>query len=182
MLSRAQTPVLSEMVEEVEVTAISSSSLPLIPQSIARPPLGGLPRDSLQPVFNVTPVGKVVTLTQSSISIPRVPPVKDRGYMPCSPFQSRHSAQLFAAVPDSAVKGASHPGMNRGVQDTPTKKRTETIYGHPSAAGLCSDKENTQLPQKFTRTETRKMITSSQEESIYQSLGWDDAGDVDELS
>ena len=166
---------LSKMVEEAEMAAIPSS-LPMIPQSVSRTSIERLPRNTLLSAAHATPTRKLTSQSQPSSSFLEVPP--DCNYLPSSPLQPRPSAQLFAAVPDSAVKTAPTSANNHGIQDTPIKQRPEiTDHGHPLYSS--SNKETGQATKKMAISGTRD-IKSSQEVSIYKSLGWDD--DADELS
>jgi hypothetical protein len=184
MFSQAQHPSLPEMVEEVQMVAIPPSSLPRIPQSIARPPREGPIRNSLLSAVHVTPTRKSVSqASQPSSTLLSVPPVDYGGYMPSSPLQPRRSSgQLFSAVPDSAVKMDSRPTMTRGIQETPFKKKAEVtqVRGRVAPASG-SDKENRNGREIASIDGASQKVASSQED-IYKSLGWDGADDLDELS
>jgi DNA replication regulator SLD3 len=171
------------MVEELEMAAMPSSSLPRIPQSVARPSQVGLSSNPLLSAVHATPTRKSTSQSQPSNSLLSVSAVGYGGHLPSSPLQSRRSSgQLFAAVPDSVVKSTSHPTLIYGIQETPVKKRAATtqLHGHP-APSSSSDKENGRV-KTVTNVEMKATVGSSQEESIYKSLGWDDADDLDELS
>jgi DNA replication regulator SLD3 len=102
-----------------------------------------------------------------------VGPVDFSGFPPSSPLHVRRSsAQLFTALPDSAGETLA---SSNGIQETPVKRRPLIGHSHPNVQGLNSDKENQRVEsnlQQFTRTH---------EESIYKSLGWDDADDLNGL-
>ena len=176
MFSQVQTPTLAELVGEVEMALIPSSSLPLIPQSVARPLLGE-PRNTSLSAVHATPTRKSAPRSQPLSSLLGIPPVNYGGYTPSSPLQPRCSTQL-SAVPDTTVEPVSRDTTSRGIQETPIKKRAETIHGHPSAPTSRSDKEN----RGEKNVANVRTMRPSQEESIYTSLGWDDADDLDELS
>ena len=185
MYSQTQPPTLSDMVEEVEFAAVPSSSLPRIPQSVAKPSWEGPTRNPLLSAVHATPPRESMSQSQPANQFLSVPAVDYGGYLSSSPLQSRRSSgQLFAAVPDSAVKTSSRPTMTCGIQETPVKKGAETtqLHGHPARTSG-SDKENRGGRNKMvTNVGMKGTIGSSQEESIYKSLGWDDADDLDELS
>jgi DNA replication regulator SLD3 len=102
-----------------------------------------------------------------------VGPVDFGGFPPSSPLHVRRSsAQLFTALPGSAGEISA---SSNGIQETPVKRRPLIGYSHPNVQGLNSDKENRSVEsnlQQFMRTH---------EESIYKSLGWDDADDINDL-
>lgn len=184
VFSQPQNPTLSEMVE-VERAAIPSSSLPVIPQSVARPTREGPFRNPLLSAVQATPTRKSLPLSQPSKSLLGVPAFDYGGCLPSSPLQPRRSTgQLFAAVQDSVVKTVSFLSVSRGIQETPIKKKAGTtpVHSHPAVVTSSSDKENSRGEKKATKVGMKATIESSQEESIYKSLGWDDADDFDELS
>ena len=163
------------------MAAIPSSSLPVVPQSVARPSWEGLPKNPLLSALHATPTRKTTSQSQPSSRLLGLPAVDYGGYLPSSPLQPRRSGQLFATVLDSAVKDTPGPATSRGIQETPIKKRAgTTVHGHP-ALNSRSDKENDGGENKVSNV-GMKTMGSSQEESIYKSLGWDDADDLDELS
>lgn len=184
IFSQAQHPSLSEMAEEVEMAAIPPSSLPRIPQSSARPSRERHSRNPLLSAVHATPTRKAMPQTsQPSRTSLGVPPVDYGGYMPSSPLQPRRSSgQLFASIPDSALKMGSRPTMNGGIEETPVKRRAEAPQGgHCTAPTSGSDKENGQGRKTASINRVGQHVASSQED-IYKSLGWDDADDFDELS
>lgn len=184
MFSQPQQPSLSEMVEGVESAAVPPSSLPSIPQSSVRLYFADPSRKSLQSAVQATPTRKLAPQSLPASNLPSVSPAGYGGYLPSSPLQPRRSDGDLFAIPDSVTKATSRSAMTRGIQETPVKKRVEVtpVHSHP-APTTGSNKEN-------GRRESSKVVTnvgietpvgSSQEESIYKSLGWD-GDDLDELS
>lgn len=184
VFSQPQHPTLSEMVEEVEITAIPSSSLPVIPQSIARPPGEEPLRNQLLSAVQATPTRRSMPLSQPSNSLLDVPAVDYGVYLPSSPLQARRSAGQLFAIPNSIVNTGTGPALSRGIEETPIKKKANStpVHGHPVTPSHNSDKENSRGEKNVTKVGTERTLGLSQEESIYKSLGWDDADDLDELS
>jgi hypothetical protein len=179
MFSQPQNPTLSEMVEEVEMAAIPSSSLPKIPQSVTRPSQGGTTRNPLLSAVHATPSRKTATQSsQSASGLLGVPPVDDGEYLLSSPLRPRRSSgQLFIPVPDSVAKTV----RTTIIEETPVKKRAEAAQVHDRPGPTSgSDKENGRVG-KVSNEQKGPNVGPSHEESIYKSLGWDDADDLDEL-
>ncbi|KAH7330385.1 DNA replication regulator SLD3-domain-containing protein [Rhexocercosporidium sp. MPI-PUGE-AT-0058] len=175
---QSQMSSLERMVGESSM--IPASSIPRIPQSVSRSSGGGHQNNPLLSHVQATPTRKAVP------AFPRRSMAEmDFGGIPSSPLHVRwSSAQLFTAVPDSAVKNTSAP-LSYGVDDTPIKKRPASSlgHGHPSMASFGSDKENDQLERKAAvDVGLRGSIGSSKDESIYKALGWDDNDDIDDLA
>ena len=162
------------------MAAIPSFSLPMVPQSVTRPSWEGLPKPAVQSALHATPTRRTTSQSQPSSKYLGLPAVDYGGYLPSSPLQPRRSGQLFATVLDSAVKNTPGPATSHGIQETPIKKRAGTsVHGDPALKSR-SDKENDRGENKASNV-GMKTMGSSQEESIYKSLGWDDADDLDEL-
>lgn len=105
----------------------------------------------------------------------------DFGGLPSSPIHVRRSsAQLFTAVPDSAVKNTA-TFLSYGIQDTPVKRRPASSleHSHPSVVGFGSDKENDQLRKPVVSIGQPKDLETGKD--IYKALGWDD-NDIDDLA
>jgi len=154
---------------------IPPSSLPKIPQSVSRSSGGLSSRNPFLSSVQATPTRK---------SVPAFSKLSgNMGFFsgdcpPSSPLHIRRSsAQLFNAVPDSAIKKPAGTILS-GVADTPIKSTTG--HGHPVMLEIGSNKENLQQG-----SEVEKMFSQSKhdevtnEESIYKALGWDD---IDELA
>jgi hypothetical protein len=172
VFSQAQDPTLLEMV------ANPSSSLPRVPQSAAP---GERYRNPTLSAVHATPTRKAVLQSQSPNSLLVLPVVDHGGHFSSSPLQPRRSVgELFAAIPDSAVKTGSCQAINRGIQETPIKRRVEATWNNqlPALTPRC-DEDNHHKKEVLN---VRINIGSSQRESIYESLGWDDADGLDELS
>ncbi|KAH6719315.1 DNA replication regulator SLD3-domain-containing protein [Leptodontidium sp. MPI-SDFR-AT-0119] len=175
---QSQMSSLERMVGEASM--VPASSIPRIPQSVSRSSGGGLQNNPLFSHVQATPTRKSVP------AFPRRSTAEmDFGGIPSSPLHVRRSsAQLFTAVPDSAVKNPS-TSLSYEVDDTPVKKRPASSldHGHPSMASLGSDKENDQLLRNAAADGgLRGGVGQSKDESIYKTLGWDDNDDIDDLA
>ena len=170
------------MSEEMDVTVIPPSSLSRIPQSIARPSHEGQPRSPLLSSFQATPSRKSVLASSRQADGFLGVGLADHGGIPSSPLQPRQSVQLFNIVPESAVKLSSNSDLFQGVQDTPIKKRpgVALTHSHPNVPTSRNDKEN--MRSTIQETGLREKIRTLNEDSIYKSLGWDDADDIDDLA
>jgi hypothetical protein len=71
--------------------------------------------------------------------------------------------------------------LDQGVQETPIKKGTGITPSYPRMADSGTEKENVK-ELCAEKDGPAKNIGTSQEDSIYKSLGWDDADDFDELA
>ncbi len=173
MLFESEPSSLERMVGEASM--IPASSIPRVPQSISRSPRGGIRNNPLYSSIQATPTRKAVpAFSQRSMA------EADFGGLPSSPIHVRRSsAQLFTAVPDSAVKTATF--LSYGIQDTPVKRRPASSleHSHPSVANFGSDKENDQLKKPVVSTGQREDLGAGKD--IYKALGWDD-NDIDDLA
>lgn len=89
-------------------------------------------------------------------------------------------------MPKSVIKDTLANFTSHGIQETPIKKRSGSSAGHshpavPEFDSAGADKENEKQqmlspPPKVQETPVRK------ETSIYESLGWDDDNDIDDLA
>jgi DNA replication regulator SLD3 len=173
VFGKSQRPSLSKMEDEMELLAVPPSSLPRIPQSIVRFAGEGAARNSLISLIQATP---------SRRSDPTAPKPNNRGLSTCglnsSPIQPRcPTPQLL--VPDSALKALSNPFSSQEIQETPVKRRQELVgaYINAEAFAPSGNKENS----KAGGIGTNKNPVALQD-SIYTSLGWDDADDIDDLA
>ncbi|KUJ20411.1 uncharacterized protein LY89DRAFT_442789 [Mollisia scopiformis] len=154
--------------------AIPPSSLPMIPQSVSRSS-GGFPtRNPFLSSVQATPTRKPVP---SFSNLSGHAGVFSGDCPPSSPLHIRRSsAQLFPAIPDSAMKKFSNTS---GIADTPVKATTG--HAHPSTLEIGSDKENlrqgSEVEKVFNQSKNHDVTNN---ESIYKALGWDD--DLDELA
>lgn len=188
LFSDSQNLRLPQIAQEEKSTVIPPSSLPRIPQSISRPsherPSGG---DPLLASIQATPTRKAVpALSQVEHSLTGANGLSHGAFPPSSPLHARRSsAQLFNVVPESAGKSSSSTA-SYGIQETPVKKRSETLldHSHPSMPGpSCYNKENVGIERgAVVNTGLSKINGTRKEESIYHSLGWDDADDIDDLA
>jgi DNA replication regulator SLD3 len=104
-------------------------------------------------------------------------------YLPSSPLQQHHSSsQPTNAVPESAAKLPAILPRDNGVEDTPIKKKSNGTHIHPSGISSDGDKENRRTDDGNKDIGPRQRIEKFQQDSIYKSLGWDDADDFDELA
>lgn len=169
------------MSEELDLSAIPPSSLPRIPQSVVRPSHERQVDNPLLSSFQATPSRKYVSASsRRSNGLLDAGTADHGGYLPPSPLQQRRSStQIFSVVPESAVKIPSNSTLDQGVQDTPVKRRPNiaTTHGHPNMTNSGSNKENARVLTKENVQEEKL----EKEDSIYKSLGWDDADDIDEL-
>jgi DNA replication regulator SLD3 len=179
----SQPSSLAKSIESSESAVIPVSSLPRIPQPVSRPSYEGMPRtNSLYSAIQATPTRKAApSLPQSRGGLLSAPNHEYNTYLRSSPLHVRRSnAQLFTAVPDSAVKGLSGFAIH-GIQETPMKRRQETTLDHrlPESSASGSDKENDRIERGKMAMASSSQETGGKEENIYKSLGWDDADDID---
>jgi DNA replication regulator SLD3 len=185
MAPESQPPSLAKSIEGSEFGVIPVSSLPRIPQSVSRPSYEGMPK--MNPHFSATqatPTRKAACFSQARGGLLNAPEHDYHAYLPSSPLHVRRSsAQLFPAVPESAAKGIS-ASSSYGIQETPLKRRQEIMFNHshPGLLGSGSDKENHRKEKGEIIMRNSSQETGRKEENIYQSLGWDDADDIDDLS
>ena len=170
-------PSSAKTIGSAESSFIPASSMPSVPQSVARSSLQVPGKNPLFAFVQATPTRR------STLGHPEQ--AADVSLCPASsPLHVRRSsAQLFNAVPDSAIKTTSVVSASHGVLETPSRPRFEDKlqYSHPEVPKYDSDKRN------FTREEPslpphKMQVPVIEEPSIYKSLGWDDADDVDDLS
>lgn len=167
------------------MSAISPSSLPKIPQSVARPAREAVTKNPLFPAIQATPTRKPVSSSQPASNLPSVPPIDYGTSMPSSPLQPRRaSGQLLTVVPKSAVKNISRSSFPQGIQETPIKKRAEATLGHSHPAAPTPSSENSRGGRgRVTNDGIGQVLgTNKEDDSIYKSLGWDDADDTDDLA
>jgi len=174
---QSQMSSLDRMVGEAAM--IPASSVPRVPQSVSRSS-GGFQSNPLFSNIQATPTRKSVpAFPKQSMS------TMDIGGIPSSPLHVRRSsAQLFSAVPDSAVKNPSTT-LPYGIEDTPIKRRPASSldHGHPPVASFGSDKENDHLRKRAPLdVSLQGGLGAKKEESIYKALGWDDNDDIDDLA
>jgi len=174
---QSQMSSLDRMVGEAAM--IPASSVPRVPQSVSRSS-GGFQSNPLSLNIQATPTRKSVpAFPKQSMS------TMDIGGIPSSPLHVRRSsAQLFSAVPDSAVKNPSTT-LPYGIEDTPIKRRPASSldHGHPPVASFGSDKENDHLRKRApVDVSLQGGLGAKKEESIYKALGWDDNDDIDDLA
>ena len=166
-------------------TVIPPSSLPRIPQSVSRMPDERAPNRPIFTSIQVTPTRKSVpAFYQPERSLLGAGGVEHGTFPPSSPLHVRRSsAQLFTVVPESGIKKAPNPSIHYGIQETPVKKRSGTMLD-PSVCGLTSNnKENVSKGgAKLIDAVASTNMGITKEESIYHSLGWDDADDIDDLA
>ncbi|CAG8979415.1 hypothetical protein HYALB_00012448 [Hymenoscyphus albidus] len=182
VFSKRQQQQSHQKTREKELDTVPASSALRIPQSSV---LKASPRNPRFSSIQATPTRKSLSRPSSMMDLgrdrePVLPPLS-----PC--HIRRSSAQLFAAIPDSAVKAAPASwAAHGGVQETPVKNRsvsTNFDHGHPASSPKF-DQENS---RKVGVEEIIQMVESStmktlqqQSDSIYKSLGWDD-DDIDDL-
>lgn len=159
-----------------------SSSCSIVPQSVSRPS-----RDDLLVTESFTSSVQATPTRKSSVL--DLPKRKgnlfsagndDQTSFPPSPLHTHDSsAQLFAAVPDSAVKVLDTSRRPNNIQGTPVKQRSRAgPQDSRPETFLDGDKENVIVQARSTVD--GGLSIRGQEESIYKSLGWDD--DFDELA
>ena len=90
---------------------------------------------------------------------------------------SQSSTKLLTTTPESLSISQMRLSFN-GIEETPIRKKPVLLYNHPTATGSGRDRENERIQGGF---DTKSLVTKH-EESIYKSLGWDDADDVDDLA
>lgn len=157
--------------------AIAPSSVPRIPQSVARLSSEGWSKRPSSYSLQVTPTRKSGPASQQTDAYLGERIADQGGFLPLSPLHQRHSSpQQFNAIPESALKMASKSVIEHGIQDTPIKKGTGITHSHPCMTTSGVEKENANGSKETGLT---KAVTMLQEDSIYKSLGWDD---VDELA
>lgn len=155
--------------------------MPKIDQSVSRSSGGMSSRNPFLSSVQATPTRK------SAQAFPRLPG-NFGGFSeqvpPSSPLQGRRSStQLFSAVPESAVK---KPSDTYGIVDTPIKGMSG--HGHPISLESNSSNNNNNKENLRQGNEVKKFLDQNDhndvtnEVSIYKSLGWDDADDIDELA
>jgi len=184
MLSGSKHSDVTKAATELEFAFVPPSSLPRIPQSTSRPSREGI--TSRNPLFSslqATPTRRATSnVSRSRGGLLSAVEVDYGSCLPSSPLHVRRSsAQLFTAVPNSAIKMQSSFG---GIQETPVKtKQPATLdHSHPVVPGPGSDKENEVIEGAVRTSAGLKEGTSTAgETSIYKSLGWDDADDLDDL-
>jgi len=166
----------------MDFNANTASSLPRIPQSAQRSQEQVLQKSPLFSSIQATPTRKAATgFPQASRGSLGVPDADYGGFPPSSPLHVRgSSAQLFPVVPESSKKPSG--SLPREIQETPKKERSlpRSEHGHPEAPDS-GDKENAQVKLEVSNERLGKS-DSRREESIYKSLGWDDADDTDDLA
>lgn len=126
-----------------------------------------------------TPTRKSSLAPERSNSLLAVPKEIYGAFPPSSPLQQRHSGttQSYGVVPDSAARSTSSSRIDREIQETPVKRRSEAItHVHPPPFAI-SNKENT----KATADTSTKQEAAHVKDDIYKTLGWDDDDD-DELA
>jgi DNA replication regulator SLD3 len=86
-------------------------------------------------------------------------------------------------VPESAVKVPQNYGSSEGIQETPVKKRPEAtlVHSHPEVPAPGSNKENLRSRGGIDDGSKQK-FGEAHEDSIYKSLGWDDADEMDDFA
>ena len=178
-------PKSSEMTEHMDLPTILPSSMPRIPQSVARQSCGEPTRNPLFLSVQATPTrrpdsGMVQLENRNSGS-----GVLEHGRcLPSSPLQPRRSsAQLFNASPEPNVRRLPGSVMYPGIQDTPVKRRKDTIlvHSHPDTPLPSCDQENLDTAG-WDVNDRSKAPSKSTGESIYKSLGWDNVDDIDDLA
>jgi len=183
MLSESKSSDVSKPATDLEIAFVPHSSLPRIPQSTSRPSREGVVnRNPLFSSVQATPTRKAANNVSRSRGLLSVGEVDYGGCPPSSPLHVRRSsAQLFTAVPDSATK---IPSSFSGVQETPvkTKQTTNLYHNHPVEPGPSSDKENELRGGSGLGVGVKERTKRRSEESIYKSLGWDDADDLDDMA
>lgn len=184
---------VSRIAEENDLNAIPPSSLPRIPQSVSR---SSREEQTKNPLFSIqaTPTRKPTSnITQRGSGFLNVTTVKHGGYQLLSPLQvGRSSSQLFNLGPET--NGPPSPWSSQAVQDTPAKQRTGAVlvHGHPIPSTPIFSKEHPVPSTPIFGKENMGMIEGAsdglklsfektQDVSIYKSLGWDDADDLDDL-
>lgn len=170
-MSQPQFPGSNTDYEDIE--AIPLSSLPTIPQSVSRFSQDRAPnRNPLFPSIQATPTRKAVPAFSAKRGNDDI-----GGYFLSSPLHVRRSsAQLFSSVPDSAAKSSETMYSPQGIEETPVKRRAGVIgHAHPPVE-IGSDKENG--VRSGESLGNREEFGSTNEESIYKSLGWDDVDDL----
>jgi DNA replication regulator SLD3 len=156
--------------------AIPPSSLPRIPQSVARE--GTVTRNPLFSAIQETPT-RALPRTKDFLGVDRNPTPM---FPPSSPLHIRRSsAQLFARVPASAAKLPEDSGISLGVLETPVKKKSavDPVHGH-SFQSPRFDQENKDVEVPNPAIKKTQKTSIDQQDSIYKSLGWED-DDIDDL-
>jgi DNA replication regulator SLD3 len=184
MFVKSQPSELPRTTEEMDLGAIPPSSLPRIPQSSKQSQEKKLIKNPFFSSVQATPTRRPATSQPTSGLLG--PPIDYGEFPPSSPLHVRRSsASLFPIVPESTLKAPSGFEMPSGVQETPIKKRPDPQlkHSHPGIPASGSDKENTRVRKEVvTNIQLVPGISQRQEDSIYKSLGWDDADDMDELA
>ncbi|TVY85370.1 hypothetical protein LSUE1_G000294 [Lachnellula suecica] len=183
MFTKSQPPVFPGYGEQPDLNPVPSSSFSTVPQSVSRPSWESLKSsDPSMLSVQATPTRRAVSnSTRSTGGFLSFSQAEQASFPPSSPLHMRRSsAQLFAAVPDSAIKC---PSASQGIQETPIKKRydvkVQVPHSHPQLVSE-GNKENIEVRLAAVAEDVVKIRSTGQEESIYKSLGWDD--DIDELA
>ncbi|KAG9238721.1 DNA replication regulator SLD3-domain-containing protein [Amylocarpus encephaloides] len=153
----------------LEMEMIPLSSIPRVQQSVSK---GSDIKNPLFSSLQATPTRR--SSNSSFKDFLDAGKGKQPVFQPSPLHVRRTSAQLFRAVPDSAINEVSSSQTCPDIQDTPVKKGLGTALSHGHPALL--DKENVsenEVAQAF-----RGEKVTRQEDSIYKSLGWDDADDL----
>jgi len=206
MIGSSKRATLPRMADEMDAFNPPSSA-PRIPQSIIRPraesfrnPLHstihatptrrsssvaersndmlGIPIQEYGDSIQATPSRKTI-VTEHPHSLLAVPTADYSTFLPSSPLQQRHSAstEKYGTVPDSVTRHTSNSLVDQEIQETPIKKRTETIvHSHP-ASFASNNKENT----KSKAESAHRQRAADTKDDIYKALGWDEDDD-DELA
>jgi hypothetical protein len=175
MFAQPQLPDLAKTIEKADWAVIPPSSLPRIPQSVTRPLRDSFPaRNPLLASVQATPSRKSMSsISQRMDGFLGTGPIDFSDFPPSSPLHIRRSsAQLFTALPDLAEEISA---SSNGIQETPVKRRPLVGHSHPNVQGPSCDKENQRGESNL------QQFTGTHEESIYKSLGWDDADDLNDL-
>ncbi|PBP22579.1 hypothetical protein BUE80_DR006430 [Diplocarpon rosae] len=179
MFADSQLSSLERMVGEA--STIPASSVPRIPQSASHSNYGGSQSKSLFSSVQATPTRKSVpAISQQSMN------EVDHGGLPSSLLHVRRSsAQLFTAVPDSAVKNTA-TSSPYGIEDTPIKRKPAGSLenSHAILIRFRSDEENNKFAEKpvISNKQEQNDSNSGNTESIYQALGWDDNDNINDLA
>jgi DNA replication regulator SLD3 len=169
----------------MDLPTILPSSMPRIPQSVARQSCGEPTRNPLFLSVQATPTRRPDSGMVQRENRRLGSGVLEHGRcLPSSPLQPRRSsAQLFNAIPEPNVRRLPGSMMYTGIQDTPVKKRQDSIlvHSHPDTPLPFCDQEN--LDSAGGDVNDRSNVPSkSNGESIYKSLGWDNVDDIDDLA
>jgi hypothetical protein len=185
MVLESQPASLARSIEGSEPAVIPVSSLPRIPQSALRLSFEGVPKKNpLYTAVQATPSRKAGSGSSRKGGLLSASEPDYNGYLASSPLHVRRSsAQLFTAASDSTAKGLPE-FQSHGIQETPVKRRNEIMFDHSHfvVTGPGSDKENEDdiIGRGKILVDNPSQESGTGEESIYKSLGWDDADDIDD--